>query len=134
MAIGFHYPLELSRLADVGCIYANPTTVVPEESSFGSRSVATCDQYPESLGLSGESCSDLSDVLLYFTTLPADAKSPYAFLLPIIKIFLRNVMSRTVVHLNDEIPEVVLMNVEVFNSLFMSYVCRTLLRYGQHSV
>ncbi|KAG2819255.1 hypothetical protein PC116_g14787 [Phytophthora cactorum] len=56
-----------------------------------------------------------------FTTLPADAKSPYAFLLPIIKIFLRNVMSRTVVHLNDEIPEVVLMNVEVFNSLFMSY-------------
>ncbi|ETI30739.1 hypothetical protein F442_22050 [Phytophthora nicotianae P10297] len=30
-------------------------------------------------------------------------------------------MSRTVVHLNDEIPEVVLMNVEVFNSLFMSY-------------
>ncbi|ETL24564.1 hypothetical protein L916_21443, partial [Phytophthora nicotianae] len=56
-----------------------------------------------------------------FTTLPADAKTPFAFLLPVIKIFLRNVMSRTVVHLNDEIPEVVLMNVEVFNSLFMSY-------------
>ncbi|KAK1932325.1 hypothetical protein P3T76_012319 [Phytophthora citrophthora] len=56
-----------------------------------------------------------------FTTLPANLKTWYAFLLPIIKIFLRNVMSRTVVHLNDEIPEVVLMNVEVFNSLFMSY-------------
>ncbi|KAF4040914.1 hypothetical protein GN244_ATG06957 [Phytophthora infestans] len=56
-----------------------------------------------------------------FTTLPADAKTPFAFLLPVIKIFLRNVMSRTVVHLSDEIPEVVLMNVEVFNSLFMSY-------------
>ncbi|KAG1696388.1 hypothetical protein DVH05_018519 [Phytophthora capsici] len=56
-----------------------------------------------------------------FTTLPANAKTWYALLLPIIKIFLRNVMSRTVVHLNDEIPEVVLMNVEVFNSLFMSY-------------
>ncbi|KAE9054683.1 hypothetical protein PF007_g32556, partial [Phytophthora fragariae] len=42
-------------------------------------------------------------------------------LLPVIKIFMRNVMARTVLHLNDEIPEVVLMNVEVFNSLFMSY-------------
>ncbi|GMF37142.1 unnamed protein product [Phytophthora fragariaefolia] len=37
------------------------------------------------------------------------------------KIFMRNIMSRTVVHLSDEIPEIVLMNVEVFNSLFMSY-------------
>ncbi|KAJ8525838.1 hypothetical protein ON010_g15277 [Phytophthora cinnamomi] len=41
--------------------------------------------------------------------------------LPAIKIFMRNVMARAVPHLNDEIPEVVLMNVEVFNSLFMSY-------------
>ncbi|KAJ8525320.1 hypothetical protein ON010_g15795 [Phytophthora cinnamomi] len=56
-----------------------------------------------------------------FTTLPTNVKTPFAMLLPIIKIFMRNVMSRTVVHLNDEIPEVVLMNVEVFNSLFMSY-------------
>ncbi|POM73789.1 ABCG transporter ABC Superfamily [Phytophthora palmivora] len=56
-----------------------------------------------------------------FTTLSKAAKAPFAFLLPIIKLILRNVMSRTVVHLNDEIPEVVLMNVEVFNSLFMSY-------------
>lgn len=56
-----------------------------------------------------------------FTTLPQNAKTPFAMLLPIIKMVLRNIMSRTVVHLNDEIPEVVLMNVEVFNSLFMSY-------------
>nr|KAH7502730.1 hypothetical protein KRP22_8191 [Phytophthora ramorum] len=56
-----------------------------------------------------------------FTTLPTHSKTPFALLLPIIKLLLRNVMSRTVVHLNDEIPEVVLMNVEVFNSLFMSY-------------
>ncbi|KAL3661569.1 hypothetical protein V7S43_013329 [Phytophthora oleae] len=56
-----------------------------------------------------------------FTTLSSKAKTPFAFLLPIIKMLLRNLMSRTVVHLNDEIPEVVLMNVEVFNSLFMSY-------------
>ncbi|KAG6966149.1 hypothetical protein JG688_00006893 [Phytophthora aleatoria] len=54
-------------------------------------------------------------------TLEHFAKTYFAFLLPIIKMILRNVMSRTVVHLNDEIPEVVLMNVEVFNSLFMSY-------------
>ncbi|GMF37146.1 unnamed protein product [Phytophthora fragariaefolia] len=57
----------------------------------------------------------------FFTTLPSHAKTPFAMLLPIIKILMRNIMSRTVVHLNDEIPEVVLMNVEVFNSLFMSY-------------
>ncbi|EGZ21814.1 hypothetical protein PHYSODRAFT_497671, partial [Phytophthora sojae] len=56
-----------------------------------------------------------------FTTLPSNAKTPFAMLLPIIKIFMRNVMARTVLHLNDEIPEVVLMNVEMFNSLFMSY-------------
>lgn len=56
-----------------------------------------------------------------FTTLPSNAKNPFAMLLPIIKIFMRNVMARTVLHLNDEIPEVVLMNVEMFNSLFMSY-------------
>ncbi|EGZ21817.1 hypothetical protein PHYSODRAFT_489854, partial [Phytophthora sojae] len=56
-----------------------------------------------------------------FTTLPANAKTPFAMLLPIMKIFMRNVTSRTVIHLGDEIPEVVLMNVEVFNSLFMSY-------------
>ncbi|KAE9056521.1 hypothetical protein PF010_g31738 [Phytophthora fragariae] len=56
-----------------------------------------------------------------FTTLPANVKAPFAMLLPVIKIFMRNVMARTLLHLNDEIPEVVLMNVEVFNSLFMSY-------------
>ncbi|KAJ8514234.1 hypothetical protein ON010_g18698 [Phytophthora cinnamomi] len=56
-----------------------------------------------------------------FTTLPAHAKTPFAMLLPAIKIFMRNVMARAVPHLNDEIPEVVLMTVEVFNSLFMSY-------------
>ncbi|KAE9168329.1 hypothetical protein PF001_g26353 [Phytophthora fragariae] len=56
-----------------------------------------------------------------FTTMPQNAKTPFAMLLPIIKMVLRNIMSRTVVHLNDEIPEVVLMKVEVFNSLFMSY-------------
>ncbi|KAE9078459.1 hypothetical protein PF010_g23115 [Phytophthora fragariae] len=56
-----------------------------------------------------------------FTTLPTNAKTPFAMLLPIMKTIMRNVMSRTVVHLGDEIPEIVLMNVEVFNSLFMSY-------------
>ncbi|KAE9078545.1 hypothetical protein PF007_g23808 [Phytophthora fragariae] len=71
--------------------------------------------------------SQESLVLIYptffyvFTTLPTNAKTPFAMLLPIMKILMRNVMSRTVVHLSDEIPEIVLMNVEVFNSLFMSY-------------
>ncbi|KAE9161223.1 hypothetical protein PF005_g31330, partial [Phytophthora fragariae] len=34
-----------------------------------------------------------------FTTLPTNAKTPFAMLLPIMKILMRNVMSRTVVHL-----------------------------------
>ncbi|KAE9060059.1 hypothetical protein PF010_g30367, partial [Phytophthora fragariae] len=46
-----------------------------------------------------------SMVLIYptffyvFTTLPTNAKTPFAMLLPIMKILMRNVMSRTVVHL-----------------------------------
>ncbi|RLN73361.1 hypothetical protein BBJ28_00023609 [Nothophytophthora sp. Chile5] len=56
-----------------------------------------------------------------FTVVPTAAKSSFALLLPVIKLVLRNVVSQTIVHLHDEIPEVVILNVEVFNALFVSY-------------
>ncbi|ETK82068.1 hypothetical protein L915_12478, partial [Phytophthora nicotianae] len=45
----------------------------------------------------------------------------FALLLPVIKLALRYVFTRTVVHLTDEMPEVIVFNVEVFNALFVSY-------------
>jgi hypothetical protein len=56
-----------------------------------------------------------------FTTLSDKGQTGFALLLPAIKILMRNVFIRTVVHLRDELPEVVIFNVEVFNALFVAY-------------
>ncbi|RLN88489.1 hypothetical protein BBJ28_00027227 [Nothophytophthora sp. Chile5] len=56
-----------------------------------------------------------------FTTLSTTGKRYFVFLLPVIKLILRNVFSHTVVHLQDDMPEVVILNVEVFNALFVAY-------------
>lgn len=56
-----------------------------------------------------------------FSTLPDRAQTVFAILLPVIKLTMRNVFARTVVHLSDEMPEVILFNVELFNALFVSY-------------
>ncbi|KAE9077023.1 hypothetical protein PF010_g23672 [Phytophthora fragariae] len=56
-----------------------------------------------------------------FTTLSKGGKTAFALLLPIIKIFMKNILARTVTHLRDEMPEVVVFNCDVFNSLFVSY-------------
>ncbi|KAL3669413.1 hypothetical protein V7S43_005807 [Phytophthora oleae] len=56
-----------------------------------------------------------------FTTLTKFTQMAFALLLPIIKIFMRNVFMPAVVHLRDDLPEVVVFNVEVFNALFVSY-------------
>lgn len=56
-----------------------------------------------------------------FTTLPKGGKTALALLLPLIKLFMRNVVARTVTHLKDEMPEVVVFNCDVFNALFVSY-------------
>ncbi|RLN48131.1 hypothetical protein BBJ28_00025193, partial [Nothophytophthora sp. Chile5] len=56
-----------------------------------------------------------------FTTLSAKGKSGFALLLPAIKLFARNVFTRTVVHLSDEMAEIVIFNAEIFNALFVSY-------------
>jgi hypothetical protein len=56
-----------------------------------------------------------------FTTLPQQGKAAFALLLPVIKLFMRNLVARTVTHLRDEMPEVVVFNCDVFNALFVSY-------------
>ncbi|RLN87732.1 hypothetical protein BBJ28_00019039 [Nothophytophthora sp. Chile5] len=56
-----------------------------------------------------------------FTTLSSLGKMGFALLLPVIKLLMRNLFARTVVHLSDEMPEVVVFNSEVFNTLFVSY-------------
>ncbi|POM68604.1 Hypothetical protein PHPALM_15221 [Phytophthora palmivora] len=43
------------------------------------------------------------------------------YLLPIIKLIMRNVLAKTAAHLRDETPEIVVFNAELFSSLFLSY-------------
>ncbi|GMF37651.1 unnamed protein product [Phytophthora fragariaefolia] len=56
-----------------------------------------------------------------FTTLSKTGQILFASLLPVIKLVMRNIFTLTVVHLRDEMPEVVVFNSEVFNALFVSY-------------
>ncbi|KAG6953418.1 hypothetical protein JG688_00012829 [Phytophthora aleatoria] len=56
-----------------------------------------------------------------FTTLSKTSQMFFASLLPVIKLIMRNIFTLTVVHLSDEMPEVVVFNSEVFNALFVSY-------------
>ncbi|EGZ27805.1 hypothetical protein PHYSODRAFT_247592 [Phytophthora sojae] len=56
-----------------------------------------------------------------FTTIPSSGKTAFALLLPVIKLVLRNFMANAVAHLNDDVPEVVILNVEVFSALFVAY-------------
>ncbi|KAE9345783.1 hypothetical protein PF008_g8600 [Phytophthora fragariae] len=56
-----------------------------------------------------------------YTTLSKAGKTSFALLLPVIKLVMKNIIARSVIHLKDEMPEVVVFNVEVFNALFLSY-------------
>ncbi|EGZ07227.1 hypothetical protein PHYSODRAFT_340354 [Phytophthora sojae] len=56
-----------------------------------------------------------------FTTLSKKGKTAFALLLPVIKLVMKNIIARSVVHLIDEMPEVVVFNAEIFNALFVSY-------------
>jgi hypothetical protein len=56
-----------------------------------------------------------------FTTLSSQAQLAFALLLPAIKMLMRNLFSRTILHLTDELPEVVIFNCDVFNALFVAY-------------
>ncbi|KAG6623174.1 ABCG transporter ABC Superfamily [Phytophthora cinnamomi] len=56
-----------------------------------------------------------------FTTISNSDKAAFSLLLPVMKIILRGVMARTVVHLKDEIPQIVVINVDLFSALFSTY-------------
>ncbi|KAL3665127.1 hypothetical protein V7S43_009759 [Phytophthora oleae] len=56
-----------------------------------------------------------------YTMLSNKAQMAFTALLPIIKLFMRNIFARAVSHLGDEIPQLVVFNVDVFGSLFISY-------------
>jgi hypothetical protein len=56
-----------------------------------------------------------------YNALSPAGRMALTFSLPAIKLFLRVWFNSSVVHLRDELPEVVVTNVEVFNALFMMY-------------
>ncbi|GMF45758.1 unnamed protein product [Phytophthora fragariaefolia] len=60
-----------------------------------------------------------------FTTLSHLGQILFALLLSLIKILARSAFTHTVVHLRDDMPEVVIFNAEVFNALFVSYCMQT---------
>jgi hypothetical protein len=60
-----------------------------------------------------------------FTSLPDKYQLPFACLLPIIKVLVRNWLSRALEHLKDEMSEHVLLNADVFSALFVAYCMQT---------
>ncbi|KAI9982886.1 hypothetical protein PInf_006686 [Phytophthora infestans] len=65
-----------------------------------------------------------------FTTLTKTGQMFFASLLPVIKLVMRNIFALTVVHLSDEMPEVIVFNSEVFNALFVSYCMQNSPSFG----
>ncbi|KAE8961984.1 hypothetical protein PR003_g30992 [Phytophthora rubi] len=65
-----------------------------------------------------------------FTTLSKTGQMLFAALPPVIKLVMRNIFNMTVVHLSDEMPEVVVFNSEVFNALFVSYCMQSSPSFG----
>jgi len=56
-----------------------------------------------------------------YTLLPPVGRVGFAFLLPVIKLIVRAVLAQSVVHLRNELPEIIVFNAELFNSLFVMY-------------
>ncbi|KAE8887547.1 hypothetical protein PF005_g24742 [Phytophthora fragariae] len=56
-----------------------------------------------------------------FASLSNTAQMAFTLLLPVIKIFMRNLFARAVGHLGDETPGLVIFNADVFGSLFVAY-------------
>ncbi|EGZ30779.1 hypothetical protein PHYSODRAFT_247670 [Phytophthora sojae] len=50
----------------------------------------------------------------FFTTVPDSGKTAFSLLLPVVKIVLRGVLARMAVHLKDEVPQIVVINVDLF--------------------
>lgn len=60
-----------------------------------------------------------------FLSLPESGQLPFAFLLPVLKVLVRNWLSRALGSLHDEKTESVILNADVFSSLFVSYCMQT---------
>jgi hypothetical protein len=60
-----------------------------------------------------------------FLSLPKSGQLPFAFLLPMLKVLVRNWLSRALGSLHDEKTESVILNADVFSSLFVSYCMQT---------
>eukprot|EP00644_Phytophthora_capsici_P017482 jgi/Phyca11/127286/e_gw1.67.38.1 len=56
-----------------------------------------------------------------FTILSDQAQMAFALLLPVIKMVMRFLFSRTLLHLTDEMPETIIFHCDVFNALFVAY-------------
>ena len=56
-----------------------------------------------------------------FTTLSDRDQTAFALLLPIMKLIMRNFFARTVPHLSDRMPEIIVFNIEAFSAFFVSY-------------
>ncbi|KAG3183604.1 hypothetical protein PC129_g21982 [Phytophthora cactorum] len=65
-----------------------------------------------------------------FTTLSPNGQTAFSLLLPVIKLAMRNIFGRTVVHLSDEVPEVITFNIEIYNALFISYCMQNSPSFG----
>jgi hypothetical protein len=65
-----------------------------------------------------------------FTTLSPSGQTAFSMLLPMIKLAMRNIFGRTVVHLSDELPEVTAFNIEIYNALFISYCMQSSPSFG----
>eukprot|EP00644_Phytophthora_capsici_P005892 jgi/Phyca11/97907/e_gw1.2.365.1 len=56
-----------------------------------------------------------------FTMVPNRGKAYFALVLPLLKLVFRHAMAKTVGYLSDEVPEGVILNVEVISALFIAY-------------
>jgi hypothetical protein len=63
--------------------------------------------------------------LFAWTSLPEPAQIPFACLLPVLRLLIRNWLSRALEHLRDEMSEVVILNADVFSALFVAYCMQT---------
>lgn len=59
--------------------------------------------------------------LYIFSSVPSSSQLLFMSLLPVIKVLLRNWISRALEHLRDEMSEHVLLNADVFSALFVAY-------------
>lgn len=60
-----------------------------------------------------------------FLSFPMSGQLPFACLLPVLKVLVRNWLSRALGSLHDEKIESVILNADVFSSLFVSYCMQT---------